>query len=103
MAKTKSAATNGEGRAVLVTTEHRGVFFGYLVGEPAKEKVLLKRARNCVYWSADARGFVGLAEGGPTKSCRVGPACDEMTLFDITSVLACSPAAVEAWERSPWA
>jgi hypothetical protein len=98
MAKTKS-----DGRAVVVTTEHRGVFFGYLVGEPAKEKVLLRRARNCVFWSTDVLGFVGLAERGPTKSCRVGPAAEEMTLFGITSVLVCSPASVEAWEHSPWA
>lgn len=99
MARTK--ATNGE-RPVLVTTEHRGVFFGYLVGEPAKEKVLLKRARNCIYWSADVLGFVGLAERGPSMGCRVGPPAEEMTIFDITSVLTCTPAAVEAWEKSPW-
>jgi hypothetical protein len=87
---------------VLVTTEHRGVFFGYLVGEPAKEKVLLERARNCIYWSADVRGFIGLAQRGPTEGCRVGPAAERMTLFDITSVVECTPEAAQAWERAPW-
>jgi len=90
------------GKPVLVTTEHRGVFFGYLVGEPAKDKVLLRRARNCIYWSSDKHGFVGLAESGPTKGCRVGPSCEEMTLFDITSVSTCSAGAVEAWEAGQW-
>lgn len=91
-----------EGRPVLVTTQHRGVFFGYLAGDPAKEKVTLTRARNCLYWSADTKGFVGLAERGPTSGCRTGPAVSEMTLFDITAVLACTPEAVARWEESPW-
>lgn len=88
---------------VIVTTEHRGVFFGYLTGEPSKEKITLERARNCLYWSSDVRGFVGLAEKGPSKDCRVGPAAPKITLFDITSVIECTPEAVERWESAPWA
>lgn len=88
---------------VLVTTEHRGVFFGYLVGEPKKEQVTLERARNCLYWSSDVRGFLGLAEIGPSKDCRVGPAAPKLTLFDITSVIECTPEAVARWESAPWA
>ena len=99
--KTKTAKITA-GVPVLVTTEHRGVFFGYMIGEAAKAKVLLQRARNCVFWDAASRGFVGLAESGPTKGCRVGPAAPEMTLFDITSVLTCTPEAVERWEAAPW-
>jgi hypothetical protein len=95
--------TEQKGTPVLVTTEHRGVFFGYLLGEPSKEKVLLRHVRNCVFWSADAKGFVGLAEKGPTRGCRVGPPAPEATLFDITSVITCTEEAVDAWEKSPWA
>jgi hypothetical protein len=98
MAKAKT-----EGRAVLVTTEHRGVFFGYLVGEATKEKVLLKNARNCVSWTQQERGFLGLAATGPGKSCRIGPVVPELTLWDITSVATVESEAVEAWEKSPWA
>jgi hypothetical protein len=88
-------------RAVLVTTAHKGVFFGYLQGEPAKESVTLKRARNCVYWSTDVKGFAGLAANGPTESCKIGPAAN-MTLFDITAVVEVSPEASEKWEGAPW-
>jgi hypothetical protein len=89
------------GRAVLVTTAHRGVFFGYLQGEVAKEKVTLTMARNCVYWSSDVKGFAGLACTGPTKSCKIGPAAD-MTLFDVTCVAEVSEEATKAWEAAPW-
>ena len=98
MAKTET----GKGRAVLVTTAHRGVFFGRLVGEPSKEKVLLTDARNCVYWDTGTRGFLGLASEGPGKGCKVGPAAVEITLWDITSVVVCSDAAIAAWESAPW-
>lgn len=90
------------GTPVLVTTEHRGVFFGYLIGEPSKAQVTLARARNCLHWTADVRGFGGLASSGPSSSCRIGPAAEEMTLYDITCVAKCTPEAVQKWEESPW-
>ena len=88
-------------RKVLVTTVHRGVFFGTLVEEDEK-KVVLKDARNCVYWSADVKGFLGLVASGPTVSCRIGPAALKLSLHDVTAIADCSPEAVEAWERAPW-
>jgi hypothetical protein len=92
-----------KGTAVLVTTEHRGVFFGHLVGEPSKEKVLLTDARNVLRWTESERGFLGLASAGPGKNCRVGPKVPELTLWDITSVATVSEEALAAWEKSPWA
>jgi len=92
-----------QARGVLVTTEHRGVFFGYLEGEVAKEKVALRHMRNVVYWSSDCRGVVGLAANGPTKDCRVGPPAGTMsTLFDITLVAECTEEAIKRFEAAPW-
>jgi len=97
------STTNGQ-RPVLVTTAHRGVFFGYLVGKPAKEKVVIDRARNVTYWDAATRSFLGLAATGPTPQCRVSAAAgDASTLFDITGVFVCTPEAVEKFEAGPWA
>ena len=87
-------------RAVVVTTKHRGVFFGYTSNIDG-EIINLRLARNCLYWSSDIRGFIGLATTGPSKTCRIGPAAD-IQLRDITSVIACSDDAVKAWESSPW-
>lgn len=87
-------------RAVIITTEHRGVFFGY-AADTEGEQISLRAARLCVYWSADVRGFLGLAGKGPTKSCKIGPPAD-ITLRKITSVVAVTPEAVAAWESAPW-
>lgn len=98
----KTASDNGE-CAVMVTTEHRGVFFGYLdPGTVNADPLTLKRARCCLSWSADVKGFLGLATTGPTKGCRVGPAATELVLHKITSVSRVEPEAVKAWEASPW-
>ena len=90
------------GQPVLVTTEHRGVFFGYLDGEPSKERVTLTQCRNCVYWSVDVHGFVGLAAAGPSEQCRIGPPAQSLTLYDVTAVAEVSPDAVDRWEAAPW-
>lgn len=97
--RSKKASANGE-RAVLVTTSHRGVFFGY-ASDIEGEMIALRAGRNCLYWSADVKGFAGLAATGPSKSCRVGPAVD-IQLRDITSVSLVSHEAVAAWESAPW-
>jgi hypothetical protein len=90
-----------KGRAVLVTTEYRGVFFGYATKTDG-DTIHLARARNCLYWSADVKGFLGLANTGPTASCRIGPPAD-IDVRKVTCVAEVTPEAVKAWERSPWA
>ena len=87
-------------RPVVVTTAHRGVFFGY-AADTDGETIKLKRSRLCVYWSADVKGFMGLASSGPSKGCRIGPPAD-IELRAITAVLEVTPEAVARWEESPW-
>lgn len=89
--------------AVLVTTKHRGVFFGYATEKPDEHKTLsITEARNCVFWSSDVKGFLGLAASGPSKSCRVGPAVPELELHDVTAVAKVTPEAEEKWNQKPW-
>lgn len=90
---------NGE-RAVVVTTEHRGVFFGY-ASDTDGDVIKLRAARNCIYWSYAVRGFMGLAATGPDKQSKIGPAAD-IEVRKITSVIECTPEAVQAWENAPW-
>ena len=87
-------------RAVVVTTAHRGVFFGYATKTDG-DTIALRRARLCVYWTPDLRGFMGLAASGPSSGCRIGPAAD-IELRAITSVVAVSPEAAVRWEAAPW-
>lgn len=88
-------------RAVIVTTEYRGVFFGYAENTDG-DIIKLSRARNCLYWSTDVKGFMGLAATGPTKGCRIGPPVN-IELRKITSVIEPTTDAIAAWEGAPWA
>ena len=97
------AAPAHAGRPVLVTTSHRGVFFGYLnVDQAGPDTLTLERCRNVLYWGQSVKGFLGLAASGPDKSCRIGPAADKTELRGITSVSDCSADAVEQFERGHW-
>jgi len=90
---------------VMVTTSHRGVFFGYLDDrQPNAETktVTVARARNCGYWSRSMGGFVGLATVGPDAECRIGPAAPEMMIYDVTSIVTCTPEAATRWEEGRW-
>ena len=87
-------------RAVLVTTAHRGVFFGYAT-ETGGQTIKLRAARNCIYWPTSQKGFLGLAVDGPLDGSRIGPAAD-LELRDITSVAEVTEAAAERWEKAPW-
>lgn len=91
---------NGKERAVLVTTAHRGVFFGYATKTDG-ETIKLRAARNCIYWPTGQKGFLGLASDGPLSGARIGPAAD-IELHSITCVAECTEKAVAAWESAPW-
>lgn len=86
---------------VVVTTKHRGVFYGELASDVTPESVTLKGCRNCLRWG-DAKGFLGLAAFGPGPGHRVGPAAPSIVLYDITSVIECTPDAVKAWGGATW-
>ena len=88
-------------QAVLVTTEFRGVFFGYVKDDkklPAE--VTLSGVKNCIYWDASCGGFLGLAANGPNKDCRIGKRVSEITLYKVTSVTPVDDAAAKIWESA---
>jgi len=90
-------------KAVVVTTSDRGLFFGYIEDdENCPKSIDLSGARNCLYWTKAVRGFIGLAITGPLEGCRIGPKCTEITLYNITSVIAASEKAIKKWEAEPW-
>lgn len=88
--------------AVLVTTSHRGVFFGYTKDGTGKT-IDISGMRNCLYWPSSVGGFVGLAVTGPNKDTKVGPALTGIsTLQDVTGVFPCTDAAEKAWLSANW-
>lgn len=85
---------------VLVTTAHRGVFFGHLDAEEdeTERSLVLTDCRNAIYW-AGKRGFLGLASHGPDEGSRIGTAAPRVLLHDVTSVTHCSAEAAAKWEN----
>jgi hypothetical protein len=87
-------------KSVIVTTQHRGVFYGVLNTDEQPESdrtLILNNCRNAIYW-AGSRGFLGLASDGPEKGSRVGSTAPRVVLHDVTSVSDCTPKAAQAWE-----
>lgn len=88
-------------KAVLVTTEFRGVFFGYVKNDSKlPEEITITGAKNCIYWSSDVGGFLGLAASGPNSSCRIGKRVPEITLYKVTSVTPVEGSAIDVWEKA---
>ena len=87
-----------KGQAVLITTEYRGVFFGH-VKDSSKlpDEITLTEARNCLYWSTDIGGFLGLASIGPSKECRIGTQVKQLTLYKVSSVTLIEKQAEAKW------
>lgn len=86
-------------KSVLVTTEFRGVFFGYIKDDKKlPDQITLTDVRNCIYWSNDVGGFLGLASNGPTSSCKIGAQVPELILYKVTSVSPCTPEAEKKWK-----
>lgn len=87
-------------KAVLITTEHRGVFFGYV---PARQDMnartmALKGARCAIYWGT-TKGVAQLAHTGPTTKSRIGAPADLEAIHDIIAVWAVTPEAEQAWVK----
>ena len=85
-------------KAILVTTKHRGVFFGMV--EDSQDMLAttmpLKQARCAIKW-ATKKGVAELAETGPNSESRIGAAADLEALHDITAVWAVTDEAKSKW------
>lgn len=88
-------------KPVLVTTEFRGVFFGYVKNDnKCPSEITLTECRNCIFWSSSIGGFLGLASKGPNSICKIGEQINEITLYKITSITNVEEKAVEAWKKA---
>lgn len=88
---------------VLVTTNNRGVYFGYLEDDSlSPDRLVLSNARVCVEWSMDMRGFLGLADIGPGADCKISRPTTRITLYGISTISECTAAAAARWEEAPW-
>ncbi len=92
-------------RPVVVTTEHKGVFFGYCTKateDTLARTITLTDAQMCLYWSSEVKSVMGLASVGPSNTSRVSSPVPKITLTDTTSVMDATDKAVTAWQQRPW-
>lgn len=86
---------------ILVTTQHRGVFFAQ-VEESADltQKMLtnLKNARMAIYFNTK-KGVLELAEIGPNSGSKIGSKADIDVLHDVTGVFSVTDNAAEKWMK----
>jgi hypothetical protein len=96
--------TEVKGKPVVVTTEHKGVFFGFAAAPAAAgdTAIELTSAQMCVYWSESVHGVLGLAATGPDMRCKITPAVPRILLDKVTAIMDATPEAVKAWELRPW-
>ena len=74
------------GKRVIVTTKHRGVFFGTLASRPPNEGVLTD-VRLCIYWDNPTKGFIGLAASGPMGESRLSDSAPSLEIVDVTAIV----------------
>jgi len=86
-------------KSILVTTQHRGVFFAQVSDDKdLTQKMLtdLKNARMAIYWNTK-RGLMELCEDGPNSGSRIGAPADIPVLHDVTAVFAVTEKAAAKW------
>jgi hypothetical protein len=89
--------------SVVVTTELRGVFFGYVDSYKEGQKTItITKARMCVFWDQTTKGVLGLAANGPNSLCRVGPAVPKISITKVSSIMETTEEAAKNWELGPW-
>lgn len=87
-------------KAVIVTTLHRGVFFGYVPAaqDMTARTLALTGARCAIYWGTTG-GIGELAATGPTEDTRLGTQADIPCLHDVTAIWSVTPEAEAKWTR----
>lgn len=88
---------NTTARPVIVTTEHRGVFYGH-AEDTSGSAIQLKGARMAIAFGT-TRGIMELAETGPTSRSKISARAD-MDVRKVTAVFEVTPAAAEKWEAA---
>ena len=88
-------------KAVLVTTEYRGVFAGLIDDNQdiTARSMPLKNARMAIYW-ATKRGVMELCKEGPNENSKISLSADIPMLHGITAIFDIEPEAWEKWQRA---
>jgi len=82
-------------RPVIVTTEYKGVFYGY-ANDTSGDVIHLKNCRMAIYWGT-TKGLFELASVGPNRSSKISLPAD-IEVRKVTAVLEVTPEAAAKWD-----
>jgi small nuclear ribonucleoprotein (snRNP)-like protein len=86
-------------KSVIVTTEHRGVFYGKLKSyDEDRRAAVLDNALMIIHFGT-TQGLFQLAATGPTASSRLSAIAPSVRLEKTVSIIGVSAAAEESWTR----
>lgn len=85
---------------VIVTTQHRGVFAGFVTPDAIEasnttKRIEMRQAKMAIRFGCE-RGIAQLAHTGPTSNSRIGDPADVL-LHNITAIFGVTEAAQKAW------
>jgi len=86
-------------KSILITTQHRGVFFAQVEESTDLTNKMLTNLKNCrmaIYWNTK-RGIMELAEVGPNSGSKIGAPADIDVIHDITAIFSVTDKATEKW------
>lgn len=86
-------------KPVIITTSHRGVFYGHIPATTkiSAETVKMKGAKMAIYWGT-TKGLFELANTGPTDKSKISLPAD-MEVNAITAIIDVTPEAEAAWSQ----
>lgn len=87
-------------KTVIVTTKHRGVFFGELIESNADSKSVRLANVRCAIRFGTKGGFIELANTGPTKNSRIGDPAPSADIYDVTMITDVTAEAAEKWRAA---
>lgn len=84
---------------ILITTQHRGVFFAQVEDNADLSQKVITNLKNCrmaIYFGT-TKGVIELAHTGPTSKSVIGAPADVDIMHDVTAVFSVSDNAAAKW------
>lgn len=88
-------------KMMLVCTEYRAVFIGYIETNKAPDYVDLTEVRNVLYWHQPGKGLLNLAKEGPSGQCKIGSKAPNIRAYKVTATAELTPEAQRKFEALP--
>lgn len=89
-------------KSIIITTEHRGVFYAEVEDNTDLTQKTLQNLKNCrmaIYWGT-TKGIQELADTGPTPSSKISSPSDIIILHDVTAIFSVTEEAKVAWNNA---